>query len=561
MGARGGGGAYGSTTAPAPTGTIAPTPRVPQGLGFGTTTVGGPTGNAAGLGSPVDTTTVALPTIDPNGRFATTYRPGHGYMSGFEGSLARGDIPGEAREIVPDVGGRYAPTLAVPTNKALAWQIDLARSALPPDGGHTHLRLALRSSATAATARPPMSVHVVLDVSNSMQGASIENARAAAQTLVRRLEPTDHFSLTAFGGSASVRVPEGLVGPRRQQILDVIAGLGLEGGTNISGGLELGIAEAARGPQGPEWVKLVMLLSDGRPNAGETRADALAAMAARAFQSGVQTSTFGVGEDYDGPLMSGIAEQGAGGYYYVRDSAGIATALTTELENRLQPVAQAVEIRVRLRPDVRLTQTYGSRRLDAAEAAAVRAQEVAVDEQTARRDRIARDRQTDIEGGMRFFIPGFARDDQHVILLGLDLPAGVGERPLATVELRYKDRLTRRNIVDEAPVRVRYADSAAASAATVNASVQRTVQGFDAGETLLQAARHLGAGNHDAASAALAERVSLLRAAATALNEPRLNEDAARLDRLRNLVGGNGTLSQPLVLAMLLNTSGQGLLR
>ncbi|MFO0651810.1 MAG: VWA domain-containing protein [Polyangiales bacterium] len=474
-------------------------------------------------------------------------------------SLARAP-PRESRELVGDVGSRYAPEMPAPTTQALAWRVDLERTALAPSGGPTHLRIALRSSATAATARPPMSVHVVLDVSNSMAGPSIENARRAAQDLVSRLEPTDHFSLVAFGATASVRVPEGLVGPRRQQILDTIAGLQLEGGTNISGGLELGYAEAARGPQAPEWVKLVMLLSDGRPNAGETDAEAIGAMAGRAFQTGVQTSSFGVGDDYDGNLMSGVAQQGAGGYYYVRDSQGIAQALATELESRLQPVAQAVEIRVRLRPDVRLTQTYGSRRLDVNEAAQVRAQEVAVDDQTARRDRIARDRQSDAEGGMRFFIPGFARDDQHVILLGLEVPAGVGARPIATVEHRYKDRLTRRNVTDESPVRARYADSDAASVATADPSVLRTVQGFDAGETLVRAARLVGSGGTAEASALLNERASLLRAASAALHEPRLAADASRVDRLRNLLGGTGGMSEPLALALLLNTSGQGML-
>ncbi len=525
--------------------------RIPAPQGFGMIN--------AGPGAPAGTS-ITLPTIDPNGRFATTYRPGRGHLAGFEASLARGELPRESRELVGDVGSRYAPDMPAPTTQALAWRVDLERTALAPTGGPTHLRIALRSSATAATARPPMSVHVVLDVSNSMAGPSIENARRAAQDLVSRLEPTDHFSLVAFGATASVRVPEGLVGPRRQQILDTIAGLQLEGGTNISGGLELGYAEAARGPQAPEWVKLVMLLSDGRPNAGETDAEAIGAMAGRAFQTGVQTSSFGVGDDYDGNLMSGVAQQGAGGYYYVRDSQGIAQALATELESRLQPVAQAVEIRVRLRPDVRLTQTYGSRRLDVNEAARVRAQEVAVDDQTARRDRIARDRQSDAEGGMRFFIPGFARDDQHVILLGLDVPAGVGARPIATVELRYKDRLTRRNVTDESPVRARYADSGAASLATADPSVLRSVQGFDAGETLVRAARLVGSGGTSEASALLAERASLLRAASEALHEPRLAADASRVDRLRNLLGGTGGMSEPLALALLLNTSGQGML-
>jgi Ca-activated chloride channel homolog len=523
-------------------------------------TLGGGYNAHAREASPGPGASSSLPSIDPNGRFATTYRPGRGHLAGFEASLSRGELPPESRELVGDLGSRYTPDVSLAADKAIAWQVDLERGQISPSGGSTHMRIALRSTERAATARPPMSVHVVLDVSNSMAGASIENARRAAQDLVGRLEPTDHFSLVAFGGTANVRVPEGLVGPRRAQILQVIAGLQLEGGTNISGGLELGYAEAARGPQTPEWVKLVMLLSDGRPNSGDTRPEAMRAMAAGAFQAGVQTSAFGVGDDYDGPLMSGIAEQGGGGYYYVRDSQGIAASLGIELESRLQPVAQAVEIRVRLRPDIRLTQTYGSRRLDEAEAAAVRTQELAVDEQTARRDHIARDRHHDVDGGMRFFIPGFARNDRHVILLGMDVPAGLGERPLATIELRYKDRITRRNVTDELPIRVRYANSDAASVATVNTSVQSTVQGFDAGEALVRASSLIGNSRNDEAIAVLNERASLLRVAAETLHEPRLASDAARLDHMRTLIGGGGAMSQPLALALLLNTSGRGLL-
>ena len=79
--------------------------------------------------------------------------------------------------------------------------------------------------------------------------------------------------------------------------------------------------------------------------------------------------------------MSRIADRGAGGYYYLADSSQIAPALAREIDARLQPVATAVELRVRLRPDVSATRVFGSRELSAAEAAAVRAQEVTIDQQ------------------------------------------------------------------------------------------------------------------------------------------------------------------------------------
>jgi Ca-activated chloride channel family protein len=61
--------------------------------------------------------------------------------------------------------------------------------------------------------------------------------------------------------------------------------------------------------------------------------------------------------------MSTIAGDGAGGYYYLRDSEQIAPALALELDKRLEPVATAVEVRVRVGDKIELLRVYGSRRL------------------------------------------------------------------------------------------------------------------------------------------------------------------------------------------------------
>ncbi|HTN86188.1 MAG TPA: VWA domain-containing protein, partial [Sorangium sp.] len=493
--------------------------------------------------------------IDPNGRFATTYRPGGGHLAAFESAVARGIVPPAERELVSDVGARYAPAIDAPKDVTLALRTDLERAKLPPGGGPVHVRVALRSTAQAPAARPHLSVHLVLDVSGSMAGEPMARARDAARALVDRLDARDDFSLVTFSSDAQVRIPDGPVGPRRAMIKSTIDGISEGGGTNIGRGLELGYAEAAR-PGIPEGaVKVVLLLSDGHANAGITRSEWLSWLALDAFQGGIQTSTFGLGTDYDGALMSGIAGDGAGGYYYLRDPDQIAPALATELDKRLDPVATAVELRVRLKPDVKLLQVYGSRRLSGAEAARVRAIEVAADAQAQKRDRIEQDRKDDAEGGMRFFIPAFSRDDSHAVLLKLGLPAGVDPRAIASIELKYKDRVAKKNVVDEAPLRVVYATGDADSAASADPSVARTVQGFAAGETLSEAARQIALGDRGRAAALLSEREGILRAAADALHEPLFLKDADRLARLRSHTGATDGLGDPLVLAMLLETA------
>ena len=191
----------------------------------------------------------------------------------------------------------------------------------------------------------------------------------------------------------------------------------------------------------------------------------------------------------------------------------------------------------------------------------MRTQEVAADVQAAKKDGIKRDRQDDAAGGMRFFIPAFARGDSHALLLKLRAPEGAQGRKLALVELKYKDRLSKKNVTVEVPVSVGYANSDAASAATTSPSVARTVQGFLAGEALMTAAARVGRGDMSGASALLEEREAILRNVAAQLAEPGFSRDADRLSRLRSHTAGKSTVSEPLALAMLLETAGRSHLR
>jgi len=496
------------------------------------------------------------PRLNPNARYATTYRPGGAALAAFDAAVSRGQIPPAYRDLVADFGARYAPAIPRPAEGALAIAVDTERAAVGPDGGPMNLRVAIVSS-DRAPARAPLSVHIVLDVSGSMSGQAIQDAKHAAEAAVAKLEPGDDFSMVTFSSSAQVLVPDGPIGPRRSQVMARIEQVQAEGGTNMSSGLDLGYAQAHAAPVSDEAVRVVMLLSDGHANAGETDPVRLAERANRAFQDGIQTSAFGLGADFDAALMSRIADRGAGGYYYVAESSQIAPALSREIDARMRPVATALEVRVRLRPDVTATRVFGSRELSEAEAVAVRSQEVAID-RGEKKHGIASDRDTDATGGMRFFIPAFAAADRHATVMTLQLPPGAGERSIASVEVRYKDRLLGKNVTRELPARLRWAASDAEGAATANAGVQRMSQAFEAGEAILAAAEDVDRGDRSGARALLEERAQVLRRASEALAEPRLAEDGARLERLASAVGGPGQVSDPLALVVMLRGSGYG---
>jgi Ca-activated chloride channel family protein len=500
----------------------------------------------------------AAPRLDPNARYATTYRPGGAALAAFDAAVARGQIPVVYQDLVAGVGDRYAPEVARPERGALTVAIATERAAASPAGGLMNLGVALASS-NGAPPRAPLSVHIVLDRSGSMSGRAIEDAKRAAQAVVEKLEPSDDFSLVAFSDEARLLVADGPLGPRRRQVIASIASIQAEGGTNISAALDLGYAQAHSSAVPEEAVRIVMLLSDGQANAGDSDPQHLADRASHAFQTGVQTSTFGLGEYFDAALMSRIADRGAGGYYYLADSSQIASALSREIDARLQPVATGVELRVRLRPDVGAVHVFGSRELSSVEAQVVRAQETTIDEREAKRG-IARDRQYDAVGGMRFFIPAFAPADRHTTLITLQLPPGTGEASVASVEVRYKDRLLQKNVAHEIAVKMRWAASDAESAASEDPGMRRIAQAFAAGDAILEAAERVDRGDRGGAARLLDERAEILRRAADVLHEPMLADDSLRLARMSAAVASDHAVRDPLSLVVLLRGAGYGYL-
>jgi Ca-activated chloride channel family protein len=169
----------------------------------------------------------------------------------------------------------------------------------------------------------------VLDVSGSMRGPKIEAAKRAVQDAVGRLQEGDVFSLVAFSTSVRAllqaqRVDANLPGQVRSLLRELDAG----GQTALCGGLEAGIASAAEERQA---TNLVLLLSDGQANVGETDVEAVGRRALAARTEGITVSTLGVGQDYSEALMAEIAIDGGGRFYHLSDATQIAAYLTGEL--------------------------------------------------------------------------------------------------------------------------------------------------------------------------------------------------------------------------------------
>ena len=184
-------------------------------------------------------------------------------------------------------------------------------------------------AAPTTSGREPMGFTAVLDVSGSMRGQKIEAAREGVRQAVRRLHDGDLFSLITFASEVQTLVePARVDGGLRKQVESILDEVSAGGQTALCGGLEAGI-EAARAKL--QETNLVLLLSDGQANVGETDLEKVGEQALKARRNGIITSTLGVGRGYNEALMVEIATQGGGRFYHVLHAHQIAPYVSGEL--------------------------------------------------------------------------------------------------------------------------------------------------------------------------------------------------------------------------------------
>ncbi len=493
--------------------------------------IAGPSGGGLGARPPAR----ALP---QSGVLANNFVGGAGVEARLGDLLDRGVPVGAEQVRVEAFQDRGRLPYAVPSEEAVALYAELERTKVRASGDSVHLQIALLAKQGEAPPRPRLDVRLVLDRSGSMrEQGKWQHAVAAAHALVDRLEPGDTFGLVSYSDTASLDVAPTRVGDARA-VHRAIDRMRPGGGTNIEAALAL-----ARGHRpvrtSPTDVGLVVLLSDGMATVGVTDPRTLAETAREMFdESGVLTTTIGVGTSFDEETMLAVAREGSGSYHFVRRPADVQSILEDELEERVQAVAQALRVRVVLGPGVVARRVYGSRLLGEREHAAVRRTEVATDERIARELGVARDRRTEEEEGLRIHLPTFRRGDQHVILMELDVPGGRagGTAGIARVHLDYKDLVRRDNGAAEAAVTAARVADPEEAMESVERTVKRTVLAFQAGEALGRAASALGAEDAREAMRLLRERRELLEAAAELWRDPSLRRDARLLGQYETVV-------------------------
>ena len=254
--------------------------------------------------------------IPDGAAFGTPYSPTHPVSTSRSGN--RLDV-----RIDPAAGGDIE--LFLPLRQGLVGTSVVAHA---PGGEDGYFMLLLSPPPSPPASVIPRDLTLIVDVSGSMSGAKLDQAKSALAQAFGTLAPADRFRLIAF--SSAVRsFRDDFVPATADNLRDARAfvdGLTADGGTNIEGALEAALGHPTENGR----LGLVVFMTDGLPSVGERSPERLAEGAAGRL-AGARLFAVGIGHDVNTYLLDRLAGEGRGSAAYVAPDASVETTMGTLL--------------------------------------------------------------------------------------------------------------------------------------------------------------------------------------------------------------------------------------
>jgi len=268
--------------------------------------------------------------VDSAARFGDPYSPTHRVQ------VSRRDNRLEITLGESGAGGDFE--LLLPLARGL---VGLSLVPHHPVGEDGYFMLLLAPGAAADAPALRRDLVAVIDISGSMSGEKIQQAKSALIQLLGSLREGDRFRLVAFSGGVRRYAQEwtGVSAETRRDAENWIRSLDAEGGTNIAGAL----AEAFAQAPAEQSLGVVVFLTDGQASTGETDPERIAESAEQG-RGKFRVFSFGVGDDVNTYLLDRLTERARGTTEYIRPGENIERAVGALAAKVASPVLTDVTI-------------------------------------------------------------------------------------------------------------------------------------------------------------------------------------------------------------------------
>jgi len=238
-------------------------------------------------------------------------------------------------ELAPDSGGFFAFSTFYP---------DSSEKCDTLNGFFTFI---IEPSTLASTEILPKDFVLILDVSGSMEGAKIEQAKQAAIYILNNFNMNDRFNLVKFSDSI-VTYSNDFNYVSSSSILDAtnfVDSLYAGGSTNISGSFDIALPLFINSL--PDRVKSIIFITDGDATVGITGTSELLSHVQNlrnTFAPDATVNVLGIGQNLNDQLLNQLAFQNAGLYSNITDIDNLSSIINDFYTSIQSPILLNTQI-------------------------------------------------------------------------------------------------------------------------------------------------------------------------------------------------------------------------
>lgn len=206
-----------------------------------------------------------------------------------------------------------------------------------------YLLVEVKPTGMMANVQMPLNLSLVLDHSGSMSGDKLHQLKEAAKLLFDQMGSNDYVSVVIFDDQVELISPSERV-TDVQKLKALVDQIKHGGGTEMSGGMELGLQEIRKALD-PARLNRMVLLTDGQTFGDEHICEELGQ---EAGQLGVPITALGLGSDWNEEILDAIANASGGVSDFIDEPDKIKAQFQATLSSLQATVANNAKLTLRL---------------------------------------------------------------------------------------------------------------------------------------------------------------------------------------------------------------------